>query len=336
MGDESAVKCVTITDYGESLDHLVISERPDPKPGPGEVGVSVTATALNRADLLQRRGAYPTPPGTSDALRDIPGLEFVGRISDVGPNVTRWRVGERVFGILAGGGYASRVIAHQDLVLAVPHNLSDTEAAAVPEVFFTAFDALVLQCAMTAGERVLIHAVASGVGTAAVQLVHAWGAFAIGTAGSVAKLNRVAALAPFYPIDYTTTDFAQAIATEYGENAVDIVLDVVGASYWKANLTVLGTGGRLIVVGRMGGTEAVTPLGLVMTKRLRIMGTVMRSRTHEEKEAVTRAFEENVLPLLETGVLKPVVDSIYPLTDVRDATARMERNENVGKIVLAL
>jgi putative PIG3 family NAD(P)H quinone oxidoreductase len=330
------VKCVVIREYGDSLENLVVVDRPDPAPGPGEVAVSVSATALNRADLLQRRGRYPTPPGLPVHLRDIPGLEFAGTVEATGPGVTRWRSGDRVFGILPGGGYASRVVTPESLVLPVPGNLADVEAAAVPEAFFTAFDALVLQCAMSAGDRVLIHAVASGVGTAAVQLVKAWEASAIGTAGSVAKLNRVAALAPFYPIDYKTTEFAEAIAGEFGEDAVDIVLDVVGADYWKANLSVLKTGGRLILVGRLGGSDAETPLGILMSKRLRIIGTVMRSRSLDEKTAVTRAFEEKVLPLLRNGKLKPVVDSVFPLTGVREATERMERNENVGKIVLTL
>lgn len=328
------MKCVVIHGYGESLDHLVVTERPDPEPGPGEVAVSVSATALNRADLLQRRGRYPTPPGFPVHLRDVPGLEFAGRVAVTGPGVTRWRSGDRVFGILSGGGYAGRVVTHESLVLPVPESLDDIQAAAVPEAYFTAFDALVLQGGMSAGDRVLIHAVASGVGTAAVQLAGAWGAFAIGTAGGVAKLNRVAALAPFYPIDYKTTDFAETIGREFGENAVDIVLDVVGASYWKANLSVLKTGGRLVLVGRLGGSDAQTPLGLLMTKRLRIIGTVMRSRSLDEKAAVTRAFEAKVLPLLTSGKLKPVVDSVFPLADVRGATERMEKNENVGKIVL--
>jgi putative PIG3 family NAD(P)H quinone oxidoreductase len=330
------MRCVVIREYGPLLDGLEIVERPDPSPGPGEVSVSATATALNRADLLQRRGRHPPPPGTPAHLRDIPGLEFVGRIHECGAGVARWRVGDRVFGIIAGGGYASRVVTRADQILPVPERLSDTEAAAVPEAFFTAFDALVLQGGMKEGDRVLIHAVGSGVGTAAVQLVRAWGASAIGTAGSIAKLNRVAALAPFYPIDYTSGDFADAISREFGENAVDIVLDVVGAKYWSSNLSVLKTGGRLILVGRMGGSEALTPLGLVMSKRLRIVGTVMRSRTLEEKAAVTRAFESDVLPLFEAGALTPVVDSVHPLARVREATERMEKNLNVGKIVLEL
>jgi putative PIG3 family NAD(P)H quinone oxidoreductase len=330
------MKCAVVKQYGEALENLVIEERPDPTPGDDEIAVAVAATALNRADLLQRRGLYPPPAGAPVYVRDVPGLEFVGTVDVVGRNVKRWRGGERVFGILAGGGYSNRVVTHEDLVLEVPEILGDVEAAAVPEAFITAFDALVLQAAVTAGERVLIHAVASGVGTAAVQLVDAWGAETIGTAGSEAKLEKVAVLAPLFAVNYRTTDFKDAIEKRYGENAVDVILDMVGASYWNANLSLLRTGGRLVLVGRLGGSEAQTPLGLLMTKRLRIMGAVMRSRTLREKIAVTRAFDERVLPRFREGVLKPVVDSVYPFEEIRQATARMERNENVGKIVLEL
>ena len=328
------MKCAVVAKHGDALDNLVIEERPDPSPGDNEIAVAVAATALNRADLLQRRGLYPAPPGLADGVRDIPGLEFAGTVDALGKNVTRWRRGERVLGILAAGGYASRLVTHEELVLRVPEGLSNTEAAAVPEAFVTAFDALVLQAGMTAGERVLIHAVASGVGTAAVQLVNAWGAEAIGTAGSEDKLKKVAALAPLFPVNYGTTDFKNAIEARYRDNAVDIVLDLIGASYWMANLSLLRTGGRLVLVGRLGGSDAQTPLGLLMTKRLRIMGTVMRSRTLAEKISVTRAFGEQVLPLFGKRVLKPVVDSVYPFAEIREATAKMERNENVGKIVL--
>jgi len=330
------MKCIVVKNTGDALDNLVFEERPDTAPGPGEVAVAVSATALNRADLLQRRGRYPAPPGIPENVRDIPGLEFVGRVDEIGPGVTRWKSGERVFGILAAGGYASRVITQEDLVIGVPDNLSDTDAAAVPEAFFTAFDALVLQGGMTRGDRVLIHAVGSGVGTAAVQLAGAWGAEPIGTAGSDDKLQRVGAFARFVAINYRTTDFKTAIVERFGENAVDIVLDVVGASYWQSNLDLLAVGGRLVLVGRLGGSDAATPLGTVMSKRLRIIGTVMRSRTHSEKAAVTRAFDEIVVPLLRTGGVRPVVDSVFPFSQVREATARMERNENTGKIVLAL
>jgi putative PIG3 family NAD(P)H quinone oxidoreductase len=330
------MQCVVITGFGEALENLSIVERADPVPGPGEVRVAVRGTALNRADLLQRRGLYPAPPGSPEFARDIPGLEFVGRIDALGEGVTRWRSGERVFGIVSSGGYSTRVVTNQDLVVEVPERLSDAEAAAVPEAFFTAFDALVLQCGMKSGQRVLLHAVASGVGSAAVQIVHAWGAEAIGTAGSDEKLAKVASIAPIFPINYRTRDFRDAIEERYGKDAVDIVLDVVGASYWRSNLEVLRSGGRLVLVGRLGGSQAQTPLAVLMTKRLKIIGTVMRSRPFEEKRAVTRAFEENIVPLLANGTLRPVVDSQYSLAEIRRATERMERNENTGKIVMIM
>jgi putative PIG3 family NAD(P)H quinone oxidoreductase len=330
------MKCVILRNTGPEIENLAVAEREDLTAGPGEVRVRVAATALNRADLLQRRGLYPPPPDAPAHIRDVPGLEFAGHIDQLGESVTRWRGGERVFGIVAGGGYASQVVTHADLLCEVPEDLSDVEAAAVPEAFITAFDALVLQAAMSAGERVLIHAAASGVGTAAVQLVHVWDAEAIGTAGSRAKLERVRQVAPLFGVNYRETDFKRAIEEKYGPVAVDVILDVVGAAYWERNIALLAPRGRLIVVGRMGGSDAVTPLGAVMSKRLRIVGTVMRSRSFAEKVAVTRAFEAQVLPLFRAGRLKAVVDATYALDDVHRATDRMENNENVGKIVLTV
>lgn len=198
----------------------------------------------------------------------------------------------------------------------------------------TAFDALVLQGEMKEGDRVLIHAVASGVGTAAVQLAKVWGAEVIGTAGSRYKLSKVAELSTFFSINYKETEFKKAIEYEFGTDAVDIILDVVGAPYWERNLALLGTRGRLVLVGRMGGSEAATDLAPVMSKRLRIMGTVMRSRVLQEKVRVVQAFEKQVMPLLADGRIKAVVDSVFPFEEIHRATAKMENNENVGKIVL--
>jgi putative PIG3 family NAD(P)H quinone oxidoreductase len=328
------VRCAVVHIFGENLDNLVIEERPDPVAAGENVRVAVSATALNRADLLQRRGLYPPPPDTADHAKDIPGLEFVGHIDQIGERVTRWTGGERVFGILPGGGYADRVVTHQHLVAAVPKNLTHEEAAAVPEVFFTAYDALVLQAELKADERVLIHAVASGVGSAAVQIAHARQAQAIGTAGSRDKLDKMSKVATFFPINYRETDFKQAIEYEFGPNAVDVILDVVGADYWERNIALLAHRGRLILVGRLGGSEAKTPLAPLMTKRLRIAGTVLRARRLDEKITLTRLFERDVIPLLQSGELKPVIDSVFLFEDVHRATERMERNENVGKIVL--
>ena len=328
------MRCVVIKEYGEAVENLVLEERPDIVATGEDVRVGVTATALNRADLLQRRGLYPAPANAPEYVRDIPGLEFTGHIDQMGERVTRWSGGERVFGIVPGGGCASQVVTSQDLVAEVPAGLGDEEAAAVPEAFMTAFDALVLQSDMQSGELVLIHAVASGVGTAAVQLVHAWGARAIGTTGSRHKLGKVSKLAPFFGINYRETDFKEAIEKEFGRDAVDVVLDVVGAPYWERNLALLAPRGRLILVGRLGGSDARTALAPLMSKRLRVMGTVMRPRSGLEKAAVLREFERQVLPLFAEGRLNSVIDSVYPIEDIRRATARMENNENVGKIVL--
>ncbi len=328
------MRCAFVHIFGENIDNIVIGERPDLGAEGEDVRVRVAATALNRADLLQRRGLYPPPPGVPEALKDIPGLEFVGRIDQVGDRVTRWSGGERVFGIVPGGGYSSQIVTHENLVIEVPESLSDEEAAAIPEAFITAYDALVLQADIQAGERVLIHAVASGVGTAAVQLANVWEAEPIGTAGSRHKLGRVSELASFFSINYRETDFKEAIEYEYGKNAVDVILDVVGADYWERNIAVLGIRGRLVLVGRLSGSEALTPLGAVMSKRLRIMGTVMRSRSLDERIAVTRAFEGDVIPLLIGSRVRPVIDSVFPFGDIHRATSRMENNENIGKIVL--
>ncbi|MDH3214948.1 MAG: NAD(P)H-quinone oxidoreductase [Candidatus Krumholzibacteria bacterium] len=328
------MRCAFVQIYGEDIDNLSVEERSDLVAEGEAVRVRVIATALNRADLLQRRGLYPPPAGVPDHTKDIPGLEFVGNIDQLGEGVSRWAGGERVFGIVPGGAYADQVVTHQDLVATVPDNLSDDEAAAIPEAFMTSFDALVLQGEMTAGERVLIHAVASGVGTAAVQLVSAWQAQAIGTAGSRYKLDKVSKIAPLFAVNYRETDFKEAVEYEFGDHAVDVILDVVGAEYWERNIALLNTRGRLVLVGRLSGSQAKTPLGSIMSKRLRIMGTVMRARTLAEKVTVLAAFEQQVIPLLREGKLKAVVDSVFRFEDLHRATAKMENNENVGKIVV--
>jgi putative PIG3 family NAD(P)H quinone oxidoreductase len=328
------VRCAIVKQHGKALENLVLEEREDIEATGSDVHIRVTATALNRADLLQRRGLYPPPAGVPHAVRDIPGLEFVGYIDQVGEDVNRWYGGEHVFGIVPGGTYADQVVTHQDLVLEVPRHLSEAEAAAIPEAFITAFDALVLQGGLGSGERVLIHAVGSGVGTAGVQIASAWGAEVAGTAGSRSKLHKVAELAPLFSINYRETDFRAAIEEEFGKTPIDVILDVVGSEYWERNLALLNDRGRLIIVGRMGGDSATISLGEVMSKRLRIVGTVMRSRPFEERVAVTNEFREQIIPLLEDGRLKPVVDSVYAFGDLHKATARMENNENVGKIVL--
>ena len=325
------MNCVVIQGYGEELSHLVFQTREDLVATGENIRVRVSATALNRADLLQRRGLYPAPPGASP---DIPGLEFVGMIDQVGDNVTEWKGGERVFGIVAGGAYAEQLLTHQRMAVVVPEGMSDVEAAAIPEAFIAAHDALVTQGGMRSGDVLLIHSVAGGVGTAALQMANLWGARAIGTAGSREKLDAVGKLAPFFPINYKKEDFKQAVEAQFGQDAVDLILDTVGASNWQRNLALLRSQGRLILLGLLGGTTAETPLGLLLAKRIRIMGTVLRSRPLEEKTLATQAFAHQLLPHFASRRLRPVLDSVFPFHQLHEATARMEQNQNVGKIVL--
>lgn len=325
------MKCAVIEKHGKEIENLVIQEREDLVARGENIRVRVTATAINRADLLQRRGLYPAPPG---APQDVPGLEFVGYVDQIGEGVTEWKGAEPVFGIVAGGSYAEQLVTHQRLAVPVPEGMSDTDAAAIPEAFISAHDALVSQGGMKAGDLVLIHAVAGGVGSAALQLVHQWRARAIGTAGSKEKLERVAELAPLAAINYKEEDFRERIQELFGPNAVDLILDTVGADYWQRNLAVLKTCGRLILFGIMSGMSAETSLATVLTKRLQIIGTTLRSRPLEEKILATQAFAHQVIPLLAQGKLQPVIDSVVDFDKLHEATQRMERNENTGKIVL--
>lgn len=327
------MKCAVITQNGRGTGALAFRERNILTPTGQEVRVRVTATALNRADLLQIRGLYPAPPGVP---ADIPGLEFTGIVDACGENVTAVEPGTRVFGLVGGGAFAEQVLTHQHCVTPVPDELSDAEAAAIPEAFITAYDALVTQGGMQAGELVLIHAVASGVGSAAVQLVHLIGATAIGTAGSAHKLETICLLAPFMPIQYVRDNFKEAIEREFGEQPVDLILDLLGGSYWKSNLQVLRPKGRLMLVGLLAGSTEETPLALILRKRLQIRGTVLRSRSLEEKIAVTRTFSAEVLPHLASGALRPVIDSVIPFSELHGGIAHMENRRNIGKIVFTL
>jgi putative PIG3 family NAD(P)H quinone oxidoreductase len=327
------MNCAVIQDYGADVSNLAFQDREDPVATGENIRVRVSATALNRADLLQRRGLYPAPPGISP---DVPGLEFVGIVDQLGESVTEWKGGERVFGIVAGGAYAEKVVTHQRLAVAVPEEIPDVEAAAIPEAFIAAHDALVTQGRMQSGDIVLVHAVAGGVGTAALQLAELCGARAIGTAGSREKLEAVAMVAPFFPINYKEEDFQEAVEREFGRDAVDMVLDTVGASHWQRNIYLLRPQGRLILLGLLGGGIAETPLGVLLTKRIRIMGTVLRSRPLEERILATQAFAHQLLPHLGSRRLRAVVDSVFPFHQLHEATTRMEQNQNVGKIVLRL
>ena len=302
-----------------------------PEAGPGEILVRVAAVGLNRADLLQRKGHYPAPEGVP---ADIPGLEYAGEVAALGGGVKRWCVGDRVMGLVAGGAYAERLVTRADTALPVPDGWRWPEAAAVPEVFLTAYDALVRQMRLAAGESVLVHAVSSGVGTAAVQLVKAWGARCLGTSRSADKLARALPLGLDVAIDTLRDDVAEVVKRETGGRGVDVVLDLVGGPVFEASVKALAHGGRMIVVGLTGGRSAPLDLGALLNKRLTIVGTTLRSRPAGEKAALARDFEREVLPLFSAARLRPVLDRTFPMAEVAEGHRVMEANAHFGKLVL--
>ena len=310
-----------------------VQEVEDPVAGPDEVLVEVKASALNRADLLQRQGGYPAPPGVRS---DVPGLEFAGVVIGAGDRENGIAPGDRIFGLLGGGGYADRVATHELMAIPMPSNLDFAQAAAIPEVFLTAYDALFNHCELMMGESVLIHAVGSGVGTAALQLAHRAGAYVFGTAGSSDKLAKAAELGLDVGINYKEQDFAQVVWEQTGGAGVNVVLDMVGGPYWERNLASLSLKGRLVLVGLMGGNKVEANLGLLMPKRLRVHGTGLRTRSLEEKIAVTVQFKRHVLPLILDGRIQPIIDRTFPLESVSEAHEYMESNANFGKIILTM
>ncbi|MCE5245456.1 NAD(P)H-quinone oxidoreductase [bacterium] len=323
------MKAIVIPRFGDP-DVLELQERERLVPGPEEVVVRVRAAALNRADLLQRRGRYPAPPG---APADVPGLEFAGEVAAVGARVFGLAPGARVMGILGGGGHATEVATHERLCLEVPERLSWEEAGAVPEAFLTAFDALVLQCGLAAGETVYVPALASGVGLAAAQIAAACGARVVGSTRSAEKKRRLEEMGIGTVLDGTAPDLADQVRAAAPRGA-DVVLDLVGAAAFPLHMEILAPRGRIVFVGTMAGHKAELNLSVVMGKRLRLFGTVLRARPLEEKIAVTQTFRARMLPLLAEGRLKPLVDSVFPFARAAEAHALMEKNANMGKIVL--
>jgi len=307
------------------------AERLRPEPGPGEILVRVRASALNRADLLQRMGRYPPP---EDAPQDIPGLEYVGEVEAAGPGAGLWAVGNRVMGLVQGGGHAEYVVVHEREAVRVPKNLGWEEAAAVPEAFMTAFDALFVRLDLKVGECLLIHAVGSGVGTAAVQLAHAAGATVIGTSRTAEKLERAEELGLDLGIHVEDGSFARQVEEGCADGGVHAILDLVGAAYYPENVEILTVGGRIVVVGTVSGQRVEMDLGALMRRRIQLTGTVLRSRALEEKIALATEFSKRVLPLISSGRIRPVVDRVFPFTDIREAHRYMESNRSFGKIVL--
>jgi len=313
-------------------DVIAIRDVPAPTAGPGELTVRVRAAGLNRADIYQRRGGYEAPPGWPP---DIPGLEYAGQVETVGPGATRWRPGDRVMGLVGGGAQAELVQVREVEALPIPGNLGYAEAAAIPEVFYTAYDALVTRGRLQAGERVLIHAVGSGVGTAAAQLAKHLGATVIGTSRSADKLARANAYGVDVGIDTSRTALQDGVG-----QPVNLVLDVIGGPALPDHVALLAPRGRLVILGLMAGRKAEIELDSLLHKRLEIIGSVMRSRGPEERAALARELAERLVPLFESGdgkpVLRPVVDRTYPMEQIVEAHGAMERNENFGKLVIEI
>ena len=311
---------------------LEMQDRPKPEPGVGQIRVRVRASALNRADILQREGNYPVPPG---APADIIGMEYVGEVDATGPSTLLWKTGDRVMGIVGGGGHAEFLCVHEREAMPIPQLMPWEEAAAIPEAFLTAYDALFNQLQLVLGETLLIHAVGSGVGTAAVQLARVAGATVIGTARTAEKLERTKLLGLHTGIDASHADWPALVEREIGAERVHAVLDLVGGSYLAGNLRVLASRGRIVVVGLTAGGTAPFSMHLLLRKRLTIVGTVLRARPLEEKISLAREFSERVVPLFDAGRLRPVVDRVFPFDEIRVAHELMESNKTFGKIVLS-
>lgn len=314
---------------------LEVREVPTPTPAADQVLVRVRAAGVNRADILQRRGHYPPPPG---APQHIPGMEFAGEVAGLGAEARLWQKGQRVLGIAAAGCYAEYLIAHERALAEIPSNLGWIEAGSLPEVFITAHDALWKQAGLRPSETVLIHAVGSGVGIAAVQLVRAMNAIPYGTSRTADKLDRARNLGmqDGVQLDASLAALAPAVERWTGKRGVDVVLDCVGGPYVTASVRALAPHGRLIMLSQSGGPTAELDLRALMPKRLTLRGSTLRMRPLEEKIMATRAFAAEVVPLLARGIVRTVIDSEFPLDQVQAAHARLESNETFGKVVLKM
>ena len=309
---------------------LRLGEVPDPVPGDGEVLLRVRATAVNRADLLQRQGFYPPPPGASEII----GMEAAGEVEEVAAGVTEWSPGMRAAALLAGGGYAELVAVPAGQLLPVPAGLDFEQAAAIPEVFLTAHDNLFTRAGLHSGETVLIHGGASGVGTAAIQLAHRAGARVLVTAGSAEKLRRCAELGADAGINHREEDFVARVRELTEGRGVDVILDIIGAAYLERNLASLAPEGRLVVIGMQGGVRAEIDLNALLRNRLTLMATTMRGRSVDEKTEIVERARLELLPGFADRSLQPVVHAVLPLAQAAEAHRIVEAGENVGKVVL--
>ena len=325
------MKAVVLREHGEP-EVLRFEDVPSPVYGAEDILVSVAATALNRADLLQRMGFYPNPFPQGP---EIPGLEFAGTVKAVGERVTAWRVGDPVMGIVSGGAYAEELVLHERQAMAIPAGMSLHDAAAIPEVFITAWDALVVQGGLTSGRWAMVHAGASGVGTAAIQICKAIGARIIVTCSS-GKVQSCKDLGADVVVDYTSQDFVEEVQRATNGAGVDTILDVIGGDYVEKNIASLAVKGRIIQVGVMAGKPVPLNIGALLAKRASITGTVLRARPLDEKIAITQRFVAEMLPLFTSGTLKPVIDSAYNFADIAKGHEYMASNGNVGKIVVRI
>lgn len=322
------MRAVVLNEYG-GPEALTIRDIPEPSVGPEEVLVEVVATALNRGDVMQRLGLYPGPP----MEHEVPGLEFAGRVVKIGERVRNAQIGDEVMGIVGGASYAERLVTHERLVVPIPFGVSLADAAAIPEVFITAFDAMVIQGGLTAGRTALVHAGASGVGTAAIQVAKAIGARVIVTT-STAKVERCCELGADLVVDYTKDDFVARTKEFTGGAGADMIVDVIGGDYLARNVAAAAPQARIVILGIMGGGPAEVNLGLVLVKRLQVIGSTLRNRPIEEKIAVCRRFTTEMLPHFASGALRPVIDRRYPLDQIGDAHSYLEENTSVGKVVI--
>jgi NADPH2:quinone reductase len=332
MTSDTRMRAAVITRPG-GPEVLEIQDRPIPTPGANEILVRVHASALNRADLLQREGHYPAPPGWP---ADIPGMEFAGEVARLGAGVSAWHEGDRVFGIVGGGGNGEYLVTDAASVARVPDRLSWTDAAAIPEAFITAYDALVTQAGVRADERILIHAVGSGVGLAGVQLAVAWGATPYGTARTADKVERARdfGLADGIVVGQDVDALVPEVVRLTGGKGIDVTLDLVGGAYVAASIQAAALRGRIMLIGAVAGRTSTIPTGMVLGKRLTLRGTTLRARSLEEKRSVTAAFARDVVPRLESGALRPTVDQVFELSEIGAAHGRLASNATFGKIVL--
>jgi putative PIG3 family NAD(P)H quinone oxidoreductase len=325
----SRMRAVRCNGAGD-VDVLAWTEFADPVPGPGQVVIEVAASAVNRADLLQRMGLYPPPPGVTDTL----GLECSGRIAEIGPDVTGWRVGDEVCALLAGGGQAQLALAPVGQLMPIPTGVDVVAAAALPEVAATVWANVVQLAGLTRGEMLLVHGGASGIGTMAIQVGKALGASVITTAGSAEKLERCQALGADVLVNYRDDDFVDATRTATDGHGADVILDLMGAAYLDRNVAALATNGRLVIIGMQGGTRAELDIAALLAKRGSVHATSLRARPIEEKAAICHAVVDGLWPLVEAGTVRPVVHTTLPMSDVAEAHRLIAAGEHVGKVVL--